>query len=291
MSQNGQLVAAPARSLPSVPVIQLPLLFWQGATIAYLAMLHVVFAIGVWRGPRATDWWGLAAMFAAISFGCTVGLHRYFAHRSFRTSRAFQLVMALMAGAAFGDPVAFSARHRLHHAKSDTEQDVHSPNQGWFHCWFGALLDYGLHEVQLRKWVPDLIAIPELRWLHRWFVVPGVVTIAITLWLGGLTTFAVSYCGACLLVVHLGSAVNYFGHKVGSRPYDTADGSTNHSLLALVSLGEGWHNNHHYYPAACRAGFRWWEVDILYFEIRVLAWLGLVWDLHEVPDRVRRAAR
>ena len=85
--------------------------------------------------------------------------------------------------------------------------------------------------------------------------------------------------------------MNYFGHKVGSRPYDTADGSTNHPLLALVSLGEGWHNNHHYYPAACRAGFRWWEVDILYFEIRMLAWLGLVWDLHEVPDRVRRAAR
>ena len=284
-------VTVRAHSLASFATVRLPSTFWQAGTVGYLAMLHVAFAIGLWRGPRATDWWLMVAMFAAVSFGCTVGLHRYFAHRSFRTSRAFQLLMAVLAGTAFGDPIAFSARHRIHHAQSDTDHDVHSPNQGWLRCWFGTLLDYHLDERQIRKLVPDLIAFPELRWLHRWFFVPGVVTIVAAVWLAGFTTFAIAYCGACLLVVHAGSAVNYFGHKVGSRPYDTADRSTNHLALALVSLGEGWHNNHHYYPAACRAGFRWWQVDLLYYELKLLSWLGLVWDLHEVPDRVRRAAR
>jgi stearoyl-CoA desaturase (delta-9 desaturase) len=267
--------------------VRLPLQFWQFVTIGYLGLLHVAFAVAVLRGPSAGDWWLMAAMFAAISFGCTVGLHRYFAHRSFKTSRAFGFVMALCAGAAFGDPIAFSARHRRHHAESDTEHDVHSPNQGWFHCWFGTLLDYRLEEAQMARLVPDLVALPELRWLHRFFFLPGVITIAATAWLGGPSAFAIGYCGACLLVVHAGSAVNYFGHLIGTRPYATNDRSTNHPVLALISLGEGWHNNHHYYPAACRAGFQWWQIDILYYEIKILSWLGLVWDLNEVPDRVR----
>ena len=271
--------------------MKLPIQFWKAATIGYLTTLHCVFAIGLVRGPRATDWWLMAAAFAVMSFGCTVGLHRYFAHRSFSTSRTFQLVMALLAGAAFGDAVAFSARHRIHHAKSDTHHDVHSPNQGWLRCWFGSLLDYRLDEAQVRKLVPDLIAVPELRWLHHWFFVPGLATAGAVAWLGGFMTFAIAYCGASLVIVHAGSAVNYFGHKIGARPYDTADRSTNHPLLALLSLGEGWHNNHHHYPAACRAGFQWWEVDILYYELRILSWLGVVWDLHEVPERVRVAAR
>jgi stearoyl-CoA desaturase (delta-9 desaturase) len=267
--------------------LTLPLWFWQAVTIGYLAVLHIAFAAGVLAGPTPSDWLLALALFAAISFGCTVGLHRYFSHRSFKTSRPFQFLMALLAGAAFGDPIAFSARHRRHHAQSDTEHDVHSPSQGWWHCWFGTLLDYGLDASELQKLVPDLLAVPELRWLHRFFFIPGVLTIAATLWLGGFHAFAIGYCGACLLVVHAGSAVNYFCHLHGTRRFDTADRSTNHPLLALVSLGEGWHNNHHYYPAACRAGFEWWEIDILYYEIKLLSWLGIVWELNEVPERIR----
>jgi stearoyl-CoA desaturase (delta-9 desaturase) len=265
----------------------LPLWCWQAVTIGYLAMLHIAFAVGVMRGATAADWLLLAAMFTAMSFGCAVGLHRYFSHRSFKTSRPFQFVMALVASAAFGDPITFSARHRRHHAESDTEQDVHSPQQGWWYCWFGTLLDYDLDEGKMRKLVPDLFAVPELSVLHRFFFVPGLLTVAATLWLGGFQTFAIGYCGACLLVVHTVSAVNYFGHLRGTRPYQTADRSTNHPLVALISLGEGWHNNHHFYPAACRAGFQWWEIDIFYYEIKLLSWLGVVWDLNEVPERVR----
>lgn len=266
--------------------LSMPTWFWQAVTAGYLAMLHVAPAVALYQGTETRDWLLLAVMFAAVSFGCTVGMHRYFSHRSFKTSRAFQFVMAVLAGAAFGDAIAFSARHRLHHAESDTDHDVHSPRQGLLYCWFGTLLDYRLGPAEIQRVVPDLIAMPEIRLLHRFFFLPGVITIALTWWLGGFSAFAIGYCGACLLVVHAGSAVNYFGHTRGTRRFDTADRSTNHPLLALVSLGEGWHNNHHYYPAACRAGFQWWEIDILYYELRVLSWLGVVWDLNEVPERI-----
>lgn len=270
--------------------IHLPQRFWQAVTAGYLTLIHVAPVVAIYRGTTIRDWWLLAAMFTVVSFGCTVGLHRYFSHRSFRTTRVFQFLMAMAAGMAFGDPVAFSARHRLHHARSDEEDDVHSPKQGWFYCWFGTLLDYRLTETDVRRLVPDLVQDREIMWLHRFFFVPGVLTIGGTLLIGGFNAFAIGYCGACLVVVHAGSAVNYFGHTRGTRQYATADHSTNHPFLALVSLGEGWHNNHHYYPAACRAGFQWWEIDILYYEIKVLSWLGVVWDLNEVPDRVRREA-
>ena len=271
--------------------LRLPRQFWQAVTAAYLALIHVAPVVAIVRGTSARDWILLVVMFAVISFGCTVGLHRYFSHRSFKTSRTFQFIMALAAGAAFGDPVAFSARHRVHHAHSDTDDDVHSPGQGILYCWFGTLFDYRLDEADVRRLVPDLIADPEIRWLHRFFFVPGLLVIGGTWLLGGFSAFAIGYCIACLAVVHAGSAVNYFGHTRGTRRYATGDRSTNHPLLALISLGEGWHNNHHYYPAACRAGFQWWEIDILYYQIKVLSWTGLVWDLREVPERVRRERR
>jgi stearoyl-CoA desaturase (delta-9 desaturase) len=277
-------------AVAAVLTLRLPRRFWQAVTAAYLTLIHVAPIVALVRGTAARDWALLAVMFAVVSFGCTVGLHRYFSHRSFQTTRTFQFIMALAAGAAFGDPVAFSARHRLHHAHSDTADDVHSPRQGLLFCWFGTLLDYRLSEDDVRRLVPDLVADPEIRLLHRFFFVPGVLVMAGTLLFGGVSAFAIGYCGACLAVVHAGAAVNYFGHTRGTRRYATADRSTNHPLLALVSLGEGWHNNHHYYPAACRAGFQWWEIDILYYEIKVLSWLGVVWDLNEVPDRVRREA-
>jgi stearoyl-CoA desaturase (Delta-9 desaturase) len=261
--------------------------FWQGVTAGFLAVIHISPVVALAHGTSTRDWAALAITYPIASFGCTAGLHRYFAHRSFQTSRLFQFMMGLMAAAAFGDPIAFSARHRIHHAASDTDNDVHSPNQGFLYCWFGTLLDYGMSDEDALRWVPDLAVQQEIVWLHRLFFVPGVLTAA-AIWLtGGFTMFAIGYCGACLAIVHAGSAVNYFGHKRWTRRYETADNSANNPLVALVSLGEGWHNNHHRYPAACRAGFFWWEVDVLYYEIKLLSALGVVWGLNEVPDRVR----
>jgi len=251
-------------------------------------LIHAAPILALARGTSSRDWLVLAFTYPVLSFGCAAGLHRYFAHRSFQTSRTFQFLMGIMAAAAFGDPMAFAARHRLHHALSDTDRDVHSPNQGFLYCWFGTLFDYSLTESEVRRLVPDIAGYPEMVWLHRLFVVPGVLT-GLTIWmLGGFSAFAIGYCGACLLIVNIGSAVNYFGHKRWTRRYDTSDNSANNPLVAILSLGEGWHNNHHHYPAACHAGFFWWEIDVLYYEIRLLAWVGLVWDLKMVPTRARR---
>jgi stearoyl-CoA desaturase (delta-9 desaturase) len=262
--------------------------FWRIVTGCFLTLIHAAPILALARGTSSKDWLVLAVSFPVLSFACAAGLHRYFAHRSFQTSRAFQFLMGLTAAAAFGDPMAFAARHRLHHALSDTDRDVHSPNQGFLYCWFGTLLDYGVSENELRRLVPDIAVYPEMVWLHRLFFVPGVLA-GLAIWvLGGFGAFAIGYCGACLLIVNIGSAVNYFGHKRWTRRYDTSDNSANNPLVAILSLGEGWHNNHHHYPAACHAGFFWWEIDILYYEIRLLAWLGLVWDLKMVPTRARR---
>jgi stearoyl-CoA desaturase (delta-9 desaturase) len=112
---------------------------------------------------------------------------------------------------------------------------------------------------------------------------------ALTWWLGGFSLFAIGFVLSRCLLLNLVSTVNYFGHRAGTRRYATRDASTNHALVALLTFGEGWHNNHHHYPAAARAGFYWWELDPVYYTIRLLAWLGIVWELREVPEEVRHA--
>ena len=257
------------------------------ATAAFLLLIHMAPVVAVLHGTRPADWVAFAITYAVVSFGAVGGLHRYFAHRSFRTSRVFQFIIALAACTTAGDPIAFTARHRLHHRLADREGDVHAPHQGWFRCWFGTLLDYGMTEEEMVRLAPDVAAWPELRALHRWFFVPAAAAATLAALAGGFTMFAIGYCLPVALIVNFGSAVNYFGHKGQSRPFQTRDRSSNSWLLSLLSFGEGWHNNHHYYPASCRSGFAWWEIDLMYYEIRLLAWLGLVWDLKEAPPHVR----
>ncbi len=255
--------------------------------VAGLLAMHMAPPIALVLGPTTRDWIGFGIMFAIVSFGLTAGFHRYYAHRSFRTSRFFQFVLGLMGALAFGDPVAFSARHRAHHRYSDSDQDIHSPTQGFWKCWLGTLVDYSADEADQLRGVPDLAKYPEVMWLHHYFFVPGFVAVFVAFALGGFTMLAISYCLACVMVIHTACAVNYFCHIGWPRRFRTTDRSANNPLIALISLGEGWHNNHHYYPHACRAGFRWWEIDVLYYQIKLLSWCGVVWDLHEVSDRVR----
>lgn len=266
--------------------LTVPAWFWAMVTAAFLALVHGAPLVALARGTSRADWIAFAIGYVVVAFGSIAGLHRYFAHGSFKTSRPFQFLIALMACVPFGDPIAFTARHRLHHRAADTDDDVHSPAQGWLYCWFGTLLDYRLDEARMFQLAPDLAARPELRWLHRWFFLPGVAAVAVAWSVGGFSMFATGYCLPTLLVVNIASAVNYFGHRGCPRHYATRDRSSNSFVLAVVSLGEGWHNNHHYYPAACRAGFAWWEIDVMYYAIRALSWTGLVWDLNEVPEHV-----
>jgi stearoyl-CoA desaturase (delta-9 desaturase) len=245
-------------------------------------LLHVAPATALVTGARAADWAACAALYLLSSVGVGVGLHRYFAHRSFRTGRAVQLGLGVLAGTAFGDPVGFSGKHRLHHRHADTERDVHSPRRGFWSCWFQSLWDDGLSERDILRVTRDLTCYPELRWLHRFFWLPALATAALTLLLGGYSMFAVGFCLSRMAVIHATSAVNYFGHRSGRRRYATPDDSTNNAWLGVLAFGEGWHNNHHRNPRAARRR-RLVELDLFYCVIRALAWTGL-WDVRGLPE-------
>jgi len=210
-----------------------------------------------------------------------VSLHRYFAHRSFKTSRWFQFIMALMAASVFGDAVRFTGKHRLHHRYSDTTNDTHTPMKGFWSCWYGSLLDNGYTDDELCDAARDLRKYPELMLLHRYWMVPGLVLCGIAFLIGGMSSVAIGVLLGSALLMNQAAAVNYFCHKYGRRRFDTRDRSTNNALIAALSFGEGWHNNHHHYPATARAGFHWWEVDMYYWVICLFEKLGLVWDVRQ----------
>ena len=255
--------------------------------MVFLLAVHLLPVIAIIRGTRLADWLTLAVVFPVLSFAVGTGLHRYFAHHAFRTSRPFQFLLGLVTCATFTDPIGFAGKHRIHHRFSDTDDDVHTPRDGFWSCWYGSLVDDGLTEAQVRVAAKDLVRFPELLWLHRLFVLPGLATAAGLFWLGGFSRMAIGYLLALALMLNLTSAVNYVCHRWGSRRYATRDASRNNLWIAILTLGEGWHNNHHYYPGTARAGFYWWEWDPNYWLIRALAVLGLVWKVREVPAEVR----
>jgi stearoyl-CoA desaturase (delta-9 desaturase) len=261
--------------------VRSPLQRWRDAL--FILTLHAIPAAAVMLGTTRSDWIACAAFYVVAAMGTGIGLHRYFAHRAFRTSRAIQLVLALLACTAFAEPLGFAGKHRLHHRHADTAADVHSPRQGFWFCWLGSLVDEGYTERELLGMAPDLVRFPELVWLHRWFWAPGVALGAATWLVGGFSMFAIGFCLSRVLLLHLVSTVNYFCHSTGTRRFDTRDASTNNLVVALLTFGEGWHNNHHRYPWAARAGFRWWEIDPVWYAIKLLAWLRLVWDVRDAP--------
>ena len=249
----------------------------------FIFTLHALPVIAIVQGTNALDWIVLAVIFQFGGIGVGVALHRYFAHRSFETSRWFQFCLGLMASMSFGDPIRFAGKHRLHHQHVDTKDDVHTPLHGFWQCWFGNLVDCGYSDDQLRERAPDLWRYPELRWLHRYRLVPG-LTLATTAYLvGGFSMLAISYCLMPVILMHQSAAVNYICHRHGSRRYETRDESRNNFLVAIVTLGEGWHNKHHRYPRCARAGFRWWEIDMFYWSIWLFERLGLIWSVRGIP--------
>jgi stearoyl-CoA desaturase (Delta-9 desaturase) len=249
-----------------------------------ICLLHVPPLTLLWIPVTRVQWAGFGVGYVIVAFALGGALHRYFAHRAFQTSRLFQFVLGLLAAACFADPIGFAGRHRLHHRWSDTNRDLVGPRHGLWSAWIGHLLSDRYSERDLITVTRDLRRYPEIRWLHEWSFAAGVLAIALVWFVGGWTVLAAGYCLPwCLLAVHGTSAVNYVCHRFGARRYATGDHSTNHALLGLVLLGEGWHNNHHRFPRAARSGFRRWELDFLYYIIRLLAVMGLVWALREVP--------
>jgi stearoyl-CoA desaturase (Delta-9 desaturase) len=220
-------------------------------------------------------------------FFVTAGYHRYFSHRSFKTGRWFQFVIAFLAMSSSQKGVLWwAAHHRHHHRYSDQEEDLHSPTLfGFWWSHVGWLLSDQYNETDFKA-IGDFAKYPELRWLNKYYLVP-VITLGVVMFLiGGSGLFAWGFCLSTVLLWHGTFTINSLSHLFGNRRFPTADTSKNNWLLALVTLGEGWHNNHHYYMASARQGFFWWELDITYYGLKLLSWFHLVRELRRVPDQV-----
>ena len=241
--------------------------------------------------PVEGRWIALAAaLYAVRLFGITAGYHRYFSHRAFRTSRAFQLVLAwLGASSAQKGPLWWAAHHRDHHRYSDGPDDVHSPlDRGFWWSHVGWILATRHDETKLDR-VKDLARYPELRWLDRWHAVPPIVLGLVLFLAGGLPAFLWGFAVSTVFLWHGTFVINSLAHVIGRRRYETGDGSRNSLALALVTFGEGWHNNHHFYASAANQGFFWWEIDVTYYVLRGLATVGVVRELRTPPPYVKYA--
>jgi stearoyl-CoA desaturase (Delta-9 desaturase) len=243
------------------------------------ALLHVAaLAIFVVPFDRTLLSW-LLLSYTLRMFGVTAGYHRYFSHRSYKLGRGPQLVIAVLAQTSGQKGVLWwAAHHRDHHRLSDTPDDVHSPREGFWWAHVGWILSTEHDHYDPRR-VADFGRYPELRWLDRYHWVPP-AAFAVLVWaVGGFPAFVWGYLLATVLLYHATFAINSAAHIWGSRPFATADDSRNNPLLALVTLGEGWHNNHHFCRSSCRQGVQWWEVDLTYLGLLLMAALGIARDL------------
>ncbi|MFP4070233.1 MAG: acyl-CoA desaturase, partial [Opitutales bacterium] len=249
------------------------------------------------------SWAALAALlltYVVRVFALTAGFHRYFSHRAFKTSRAFQFVLAWVGtSAAQLGPMWWAANHRHHHQHSDTEADIHSPvirDAFWAHV--GWILCRSYSDIQFER-VKDLKKYPELRFIDRFHVLPVLSLIALLYGVGwglnqaypslgtsGLQMVMWGFFLSTVLVYHVTFCVNSVTHIVGTKRFKTDDESRNSWWVALLTFGEGWHNNHHRWPLSARQGMYWWELDLTYLMLRVLEKLGLIWDLKVYPDKI-----
>ncbi len=262
--------------------------YFNALTIPFWGV-HVLALVGV--ATLGWSWTGAAlclALYYARMFFVTGAYHRYFSHRSYKTSRWFQFVLALGATmTAQKGPLWWAAHHRTHHKFSDERGDLHSAKRdGFWWSHMGWILARDLEGTDQSR-IRDFAKYPELRWLDRWWFVPPVAAGVITYAIGGWFALVWGFALCQVLNWHGTFTINSLSHLWGRRRYDTTDDSRNNPVLAAITMGEGWHNNPHHYQSAARQGFFWWEIDATYYVLRALAVVGLVWDVRGVPDHVR----
>ena len=252
-------------------------------------LVHLGCIAAIWSGVTWTAVALGAALYVLRMFAVVSGYHRYFSHRAFATSRAFQLVLAVLAQSSAQKSVLWwAAKHRHHHVHSDTDEDVHSPRRkGFLYSHVGWIFDRKNDQADLAK-VADLARWPELRLLHKFELVPAVVLAALCFLIAGWPGLVVGFLWSTVLVYHATFCINSLAHVCGSKRYVTGDDSRNNWLLAILTLGEGWHNNHHAFQSSARQGFRWWEVDTAYYALKGMSWTGLIWDMKSPPAHVLR---
>jgi stearoyl-CoA desaturase (delta-9 desaturase) len=270
---------------------------WILASFPY-GLMHLACLAAFWTGVSGDALLVCLASYAIRMFGVTAGYHRYFSHRTFRTSRFFQFLLALLATASAQlGPLWWAATHRHHHASSDTEHDPHSPRHyGFFWSHMGWFLHPG-NRRNNQAAIRDYARFPELVFIDRWSLISPALLGTATFLLGrvlaeagrptsGAQMLVWGFFISTVLLYHGTYTINSLSHVFGSQRFETGDDSRNNLLLALITLGEGWHNNHHHCQSSCRQGIYWWEIDITYLTLLVLAKLGLVWDLRPVPAKV-----
>lgn len=268
-------------------------------------VLHLACFGAFFTGASTTAVVVCLALFWIRMFAITAFYHRYFSHKSFRTNRFFQFIFAVMGNmSAQRGPLWWAAHHRVHHQHSDQEEDLHSPVQrGFWWSHLGWLTCNASFVTRLER-IPDFAKYPELRWLDRYDNVVPLVLILVLFFSGELLSIYLPQLntdGAQLVVwgffistvclFHATVTINSLCHTWGTRRFNTTDDSRNNFILALLTLGEGWHNNHHRYAISTRQGFYWWQLDITYLILKAMSWLGIVHDLRPVPAHVLKEGR
>lgn len=258
------------------------------STIPFI-LVHLGCFAAIWTGVTVEALILCVALYWIRIFAIGAGYHRYFSHRAYSTSRAFQFVLAVLAQSTTQKSVIWwASKHRHHHQYSDTVEDVHSPrHKGFIYSHLGWIFARKHDQADFAK-VADLTRYPELMLLHKFEIVPGLLLAFICLLIAGWPGLVVGFLWSTVLVYHATFCINSLAHVSGKVRYLTGDDSRNNWLLAIFTMGEGWHNNHHAYQSSVRQGFFWWEYDPTYYLLRALSWTGLVWDLKTPPEQVVR---
>ncbi|WP_372017430.1 acyl-CoA desaturase [Pseudoxanthomonas sp. 10H] len=259
--------------------------------------LHAGCAGVIWVGVSPVALGVAIALYLVRMFAITAFYHRYFSHRAFQTSRALQLLFAVIGAAGVQrGPLWWAAHHRHHHRHADTVDDPHSPGvRGFLWSHVGWFLTPEAFATDHRR-IGDLLRYPELRWLDRYDTAVPLLLAVVLYALGALLARLMPGLGtsgpqmlvwgffvSTVALFHATVTINSLAHRFGRRRFDTRDDSRNNAWLALLTLGEGWHNNHHFYPGSARQGFRWYEIDPTWYVLRAMQALGLVWGLRPVP--------
>ena len=264
-----------------------PSQYWDWDAIPFLT-IHLMCLLAFQTGIR-WEWVILAiGSYYLRMVAVTAGYHRYFSHRSYKTSRLFQFLLAFLAMTSAQKGVLWwAAHHRHHHKNSDQEEDIHSPLQRGF--WFshvGWILS--AHSVPTdMNLVKDFRQYPEICLLNRFYFIPPLVYALMIYSLWGFPGLIWGFFISTTALYHCTFFINSLTHMIGRVRYKSNDGSKNSFILAILCCGEGWHNNHHYYQLAARQGWFWWEVDLSYYILSFLSWFGIVWDLRVPPEHIK----
>lgn len=262
------------RSLPFIlfHVAAIPLALWTGIS---------------WEGVA----WCVGLYYARMLF-CCIGYHRYFAHRTFKANRIVQFFLAFFAETTVQKGVLWwAAHHRRHHRYSDEPEDIHSVIQrGFWYSHVGWILSDRWVDTDFER-IRDYAKYPEIVWIDKHYWLPPTLLGIATYLIGGWTGFSWGFVISTVVLWHGTFTINSLMHMIGRRRFETTDNSKNSLLLAIVTCGEGWHNNHHKYQHIAAQGFYWWQIDFAYYFIKAASWVGLVHSVIEPTPEILAEGR